>query len=160
MKPVEAYKTLATPLGDAARIGEYLRALDHGASTIDAVFAAKQVNANYNEIGAFAEMRALQHMTMFLGPALQAVDQAIYRMGVHPFRKSEQGRLADMVRYGTKAFATITVPSMLLWAKYHDDEEITQLRQTEQGRRHWFIRSAVKIPGVVDKGQIVRIPKP
>ena len=160
MKPIEAYKTLVAPIGDAARIGEALRALDHGASTIEAVYAAKQVTANYGEVGQFAQMRALNHIIMFLNPALQVMDQTFYRMGVHPFRVSEEGRLSDIVRYTTKAFAGLTVPSMLLWAKYHDDEEITQMRQTRTGSRYWWMRSPVAIPGVVDKDQIIKIPKP
>lgn len=160
MKPIEAYKTLVAPIGDAARVGEALRALDHGASTIEAAYAGKQVTANYGEIGQFAQMRALNHIIMFLNPALQVMDQSFYRMGVHPFRVSEEGRMSDMVRYGTKAFASITLPTMLLWAKYHDDEEITQMRQTRAGARYWFMRSPVKVPGVVDQGEIIKIPKP
>ena len=160
MKPIEAYKTLVAPLGDAARVGEALRALDHGASTIEAAYAGKQVTANYGEVGQFAQMRALNHVIMFLNPAMQVMDQAFYRMGVHPFRVSEEGRAADMVRYGTKAFASITIPSMLLWAKYHDDEKITQYRQTDTGSRYWWMRSPVTVPGVVDQGEIIKLPKP
>lgn len=160
MHPIEAYKTLVAPIGDAARVGEALRALDHGASTIEAAYAGKMVTANYGEVGQFAQMRALNHVIMFLNPAMQVMDQAFYRMGVHPFRVSEEGRMADMARYGIKAFASITVPSMLLWAKYHDDAEITQMRQTKTGSRYWWMRSPVTVPGVVAQGEIIKIPKP
>ena len=159
LKPIEAYKALIGPFADAARVGEYLRAKDHGASDLEAVFASKQVTANYSEIGSAPAMKALQHMTMFLGPAIQVLDQATYRAGIHPFRTPEEGRLGAAAAYATKAFMTIALPSWYIWHANKDDKEINQLRQTQTGRKYWFIRSSVDAPGI-KKGDIVKIPKP
>lgn len=159
MKPIEAYKALIGPFADAARVGEYLRAKDHGSSDLDAVFASKQVTANYSEIGSAPQMKALQHMTMFLGPAIQVLDQATYRAGIHPFRTPEEGRLAAAAAYATKAFMTIALPSWYIWHANKDDKEINQIRQTQTGRKYWFIRSTVDAPGI-KKGDIIKIPKP
>lgn len=151
MHPIEAYKTLVSTLGDAARIGEYLRGLDHGASTIDAVFAAKNITANYSEIGAFSQMRALNHIVMFMNPAIQVMDQALYRSGLHPFRAPEEGRLNRVAAYSIKAFMTIALPSYYFWHANQGDEKIKQLRQTTGGTKFWFTRI---------NGKIVKIPKP
>lgn len=167
LQPIEAYKTLAQPLLDAARIGEYLRALDHGATTIDAIAAARQVTANYSEIGAFSTMRHLQYHTMFLGPAIQIMDQAVTRMGINPFRKPGttrafgkefEGRGAAAINYATKAFITITLPTLYNYAANYGDEEIDQLRQTQNGRKYWFHRLPADALGMM-KGQIVKTPK-
>jgi hypothetical protein len=152
LKPVEAWKTLITPISDAARVGEYLRAKAHGASDIEAVHAAKVVTANYNEAGSWGAMRSLQHMTMFLGPALQVMDQATYRAGINPFRSPEEGRAKAALQYGLKAFTTIALPSFYFWFANKDDKDITDLRQTQLGSKYWFART----PG----GQIFKIPKP
>jgi hypothetical protein len=159
-RPLEFYKALVAPIADAARVGEALRALDHGASTLDAVYAAKTVTGNYQERGAWAGMRGLQHMTMFLGPALQVLDTAAYRGGVHPFRKSEAGRLKDFSNYAWKSFVTIGLPSMYFWAAADGDEEIKQLRTADAGRKWWFMRLPWNVDGYGEKGQIIRIPKP
>jgi hypothetical protein len=159
LKPIEAYKALIGPIADAARVGEYLRALDHGESVLQGVWAARQVTANYSEIGSWATMRGLQHATMFLGPALQVLDQAAYRGGVHPFRAPEEGRAAAVMNYATKGFLTITLPSLYFWAANKDDKQINELRQTQTGRKFWFIRSPIDAVGV-KKGDIVKIPKP
>jgi hypothetical protein len=161
LKPIQAYKTLIGPMADAARVGEYMRAMDHGESVLQGVWAARQVTANYSEIGSFSEMRALQHMTMFLGPAMQVLDQAAYRGGVHPFRAPEEGRAAAAANYATKAFVTITLPSLYFWMANRNDEGITQLRQTQPGRKYWFTRSPTDIPALgITKGDILKIPKP
>lgn len=161
-RPIEFYKALIGPIADAARVGEALRALDHGASHLDAVFAAKHVTGNYSEIGAWQGMRALQHMTMFLGPALQVLDTAAYRAGVHPFRVSAEGRLKDMWRYAWKMGTMIGLPTWYLWSKAEseNDDEIRQMRTTELGRRYWFYRLNWDVPGFGSAGEIVKIPKP
>lgn len=152
MKPIDAWKALITPMSDAARVGEYLRAKAHGASDIEAVYAAKVVTANYNEAGSWGAMRALQHMTMFLGPALQVMDQATYRAGIHPFRAPAEGRARAATNYALKALVTIALPSWYFWHANKNDKEITDLRQTQVGRKYWFMR--------MHDGSIVRIPKP
>ena len=159
-RPLDFYKALISPVADAARVGEALRALDHGASDIDAVFAAKHVTGNYSEIGAWSGMRGLQHMTMFLGPAFQILDTAAYRGGVHLFRVGEAGRVADFSRYAIKSMLMIGLPSYYFWhkAESEDDQQIRDLRSSAP--TNWYYRLNWDVKGYGNKGDIVKIPKP
>jgi len=167
LHPGEAWHALVVPMAEAARMGEYLRARGRGAEVADAVFAAKSVVGNFQQHGS--ALRALSGMALFLNPSLQALDQAIYSAGVNPFRPAPtskgfkfgpytllentlEGRNAAAVNYVTKAVAGITVPSLLLWAAYHDDQEIQELRGSETGRGFWFWRDT--------KGELHKAAKP
>lgn len=167
LQPGEAWHALVVPMAEAARMGEYLRARGRGAEVAEAVFAAKSVVGNFQQHGS--TLRALSGMALFLNPSLQALDQAIYSAGVNPFRPAPtskgfkfgpytllentlEGRNAAAVNYVTKAVAGITVPSLLLWAAYHDDQEIQELRGSETGRGFWFWRDT--------KGELHKAAKP
>lgn len=159
LHPIEAYKTLIVPFAEAARVGEYMRGLDHGASVADAIMAAKEVTGNFGQRGGFELMRGLNAITMFLNPSIQALDQAATRAGIHPFRTPEEGRAVAGARYLTKAFLSIGLPSWYLWNLNKDDQEITDLRGTESGKKYWFVRSPVNALGI-KQGDIIKIPKP
>lgn len=161
MKPIEAWKTLIVPFSESARVGEYLRARGHGASQLDALYAAKHVTANFQQRGGFTAMRGLDRASMFLNPAIQGLDQATFRAGINPFRVPEEGRKAAAAKYLSKAFVGITLPSMYFWMMNKDDQEINDLRKTPTGAKYWFIRSPVDAPKMgLQKGDIVKIPKP
>jgi hypothetical protein len=160
-KLIDAYKTLIVPFSEAARVGEYLRARGHGASVLDGVYAAKHVTANFQQRGAFNIIRGLDRASLFLNPALQGLDQALFRSGLNPFRAPEEGRKEAATKYLAKAFISITLPSMYFWVANKDDQEITDLRKTDSGQKYWFVRSPVDAPKLgLKKGDIVKIPKP
>lgn len=160
-KPIDAWRTLIVPFAEAARVGEYLLAKKHGASALDAVYAAKHVTANFQQRGGFTAMRGLDRASMFLNPALQGLDQATFRAGINPFRVPAEGRQAAAAKYMSKAFVSITLPSMYFWFMNKDDKEINDLRKTPSGSKYWFIRSPVDAPKMaLKKGDIVKIPKP
>ena len=160
-KLLDAYRTLIVPFAEAARVGEYLRARNHGASALDAVYAAKHVTANFQQHGGFTAIRGLNQASMFLNPAIQGLDQAMFRAGVNPFRVPEEGRKAAAAKYLSKAFVGITLPSMAFWMMNKDDKEINDLRKTPSGAKYWFMRSSVDAPKMgLKKGDIVKIPKP
>lgn len=160
-KLLDAYRTLIVPFAEAARVGEYLRARNHGASALDAVYAAKHVTANFQQHGGFTAIRGLNHASMFLNPGIQGLDQAMFRAGVNPFRVPEEGRKAAAAKYLSKAFVGITLPSMAFWFMNKDDQEINDLRKTPTGAKYWFMRSSVDVPKMgLKKGDIVKIPKP
>lgn len=160
-KLIDAYKTLIVPFSEAARVGEYLRARGHGASVLDGVYAAKHVTANFQQRGAFNVVRGLDRASLFLNPAIQGLDQALFRSGLNPFRAPEEGRKEAAAKYLAKAFISITLPSMYLWMANKDDQEITDLRKTDSGQKYWFVRSPVDAPKLgMKKGDIVKIPKP
>lgn len=169
LKVVEAYRAIAVPFAEAARVGEYLRALDHGASTLEAAYAAWDVVGNPRMQGSAASMRAFHQMTLFSRPAMAALDKLVVEMGgfgMHPvepeYSKTPMGqamqnagigpRTAAAMNIMTKGFVSITLPSLLLWYINKDDEEIKQLRQTETGQLFWFVR--------MQDGSIAKIRKP
>lgn len=161
MHLIDAWRTLITPFAEAARVGEYLRARDHGAPVLDAVYAAKHVTANFQQRGGFTMMQGLNRASMFLNPAIQGLDQATFRAGLNPFRAPEEGRQAAAAKYLSKAFVGITLPSMYFWFMNKDDKEINDLRKTQSGQKYWFVRSPVDAPKLaLRKGDIVKIPKP
>lgn len=165
-KLVEVYKAIALPFAEAARVGEYLRALDHGAATLEGVYAAWDVVGNPRMQGAAAFMRGFNMATMFSRPAISAIDKLVTETGLGPvtpeFAKTPAGqamqraglsaRQAAGLSLMTKGFVGITLPSMMIWYLNKDDEEIKQLRQTETGQLFWFMRQR--------DGSIAKIRKP
>lgn len=166
LKIVEAYKSIAIPFAEAARVGEYLRALDHGASTLEAAYAAWDVVGNPRMQGAAAFMRGFNMATMFSRPAISAIDKLVTETGLGPVaperaktpagqaleRAGLSARQAAGLTLMTKGFVGITLPSMMIWYLNKDDEEIKQLRQTETGQLFWFMRQR--------DGSIAKIRKP
>jgi hypothetical protein len=135
--PVEAWRTIVEPVAEAARIGEFLRARGRGASIIEAVYAAKEITGNYSLRGG--DMVALNHMALFLNPALQVLDKTIRTVKDNP------------TRWFAKA-STVGVAAWALWMANKDDQEIQDLRQTEGGSRYFFFRT----PG----NKIIKVRKP
>lgn len=163
----EAYKAVILPVANAARVGEYLRALDHGASTLEAAYAAQNVLGNYRMQGYFQGMRIFNYLTMFSRPAIAAMDVTLEQSGLHPFRvpefaKTKYGqaaqqaginpRVAASLSFMTKGFVGITLPTAMLWWVNKDDEEINQVRRTRLGTRYWFFRG--------NDNTIVRVRRP
>ena len=135
----EAYASILSPIADAGRIGAYLTERGRGADVVEAVYRAKKAGANFSNRGDATLVQALNRMTLFLNPAIQGLDASRYA-----FQK-------DPIGYVTRGIAGITIPSMLLWAAYKDDEEIVQLRSTPTGKKFWFYRL---------NGEIHKVPKP
>lgn len=149
LQPIEALKTLMMPIAESARVGEYLRALDHGESVLEATTAAWNVGGNVKIQGS--AMRGVNMLTMFLRPAISALDATIYATGIpHPRRglTVEPKQMAKFFLAGT----SMTIPSALLWWAYKDDQEIQQYRRTESGIRYWWFRDW--------EGRIAKIRKP
>lgn len=84
MHPIDAYKTLVTPMFEAARFGEFLRARGAGAAPLEAAYAAKRVVGNFQRTAT--GIKALSKLALFLNPALRAMDESWYSSGLHPFR--------------------------------------------------------------------------
>lgn len=135
----EAYASMLQPIADAGRFGAYLHERGRGADVIEAIFRAKKAGANFTNRGDSTALQALNRMTLFLNPAIQSMDASRYAF------------MRDKFGYIARGIAGITIPSMLLWAAYRDDEEINQLRSTEYGNKFWWFRT---------NGQIMKVPKP
>lgn len=173
LHPIQAWKTLAEPVVVSARVAEYLAALRHGASTLEAAYAANNLLGNVKMQGYYNTMRGINQLSLFSRPTISHIDRLVEKSGLHPFRVPEYNktafgqmmqehevnpRLASAITFMTKGFATITLPSMALWYASKDDEEINQVRRTALGSHYWFIRNPMVDKG--EPGSIVRIPKP
>lgn len=170
LKVWEAYKTFALPLANAARVGEYLRALDHGASTIEAAYAAQNLIGNYRMQGSFGAMRVFNYLTMFSRPAISAMDKTLERSGVLGILGVRHARyshtafgqaaqklgvnsdVAAALAFMTKGTIGISIPTMMLWYINKDDDEINQVRRTPMGQRYWFFRAG--------PDEIIRVRRP
>lgn len=155
MNFLEAYHTLMTPIAEAARVGEYLRARGAGAPALEAVYAAKEVTGNYSQVAPL--LKGINRATLFLNPAIKALDQAFYASGLHFIRTPEAGQKSAAARYMIKAFLTLTLPSIALKLHNDGDDEVEELSKSEYGRRYWFTRLPVGNDG---KGTIIKLPKP
>ena len=135
---VDAYKALLTPFAEAGRFSEYLAARRHGASVQNSIRAATAVGGYYNQVGSYAA--GLFHAVPFLKGSAQAMDQALFASGAHPFREYDGNRGAKAAMWFAKGITTIGLPTAFFYAANADDKEIQQLRQTKYGRRFWFFR--------------------
>lgn len=140
LHPIEAYKALALPIAEASRMGEFLRARGHGASTLEGVFAAREVGFNVSMEGSFTAIRALHQLTMFTRPGVQAMDALARAAARNP------------ARFLASNLAYIAIPSVALWWAFKDDKEIQKYRRTQVGKNYWFIRDF--------GGDVMRIRKP
>jgi Large polyvalent protein associated domain 38 len=170
---VDAWRTLMEPTIEAARVAEYLAAKRHGASTLEAAYAANNLLGNVRMQGNFQGMRVFNYLSMFARPTISHVDRLLEKSGLHPFRvpeynKTSMGeffqqaninpRVAGALTFATKGFIGVALPTMALWYMNKGDDEIDQLRRTEVGTHYWFMRNPAVPKG--QDGSIIRIPKP
>lgn len=141
LHPIEALKQLTRPFEEAARLGEYIKGREQGASAIEAALASRKVTVDFAQQGGAAYMQALNQMTAFLNPGIQSLDNN-YQRFINGDSKSAL----------MKGFAAISAPSALIWLANQNDQEIQDLRKTPQGATSWFVR--------LPEGHIARIPKP
>lgn len=140
LHPIDALKEIGRPFEEAARLGEYMRGREQGASAMEAALAARNVTTDFAQRGGSQYMAALSHMTAFLNPSIQSLAKN--------FDTIEKKPLALL----TKGIGAITIPSALLWFANKDDQGIQDLRKTPAGSTQWFFR--------MPNGGIGKIPKP
>lgn len=150
--PIEALKKFTMPFEEAARIAEFKRAKEAGASDIVGFMAQQDVTVNFQEMGT--AMAGLNMQVPFLNPAIQGLDRTAKTLGdpLVGMARGRDGAAKEAARvYGT-AITTLTIPSILLWFANKDDQEIQDIRKTTGGSLNWYFRT----PG----GNIMRRPKP
>ncbi|HEY6022453.1 MAG TPA: LPD38 domain-containing protein [Candidatus Paceibacterota bacterium] len=136
--PVDALREFSLPFEEAARMGEFIRARKAGASVFEAGIAASRVTTNFRQHGL--SMQGINHIVMFLNPALQSLDTFGRAVKRNPQRVIATG------------IASVMLPSIYLWAANRDDKDIQELRKSRYGSSNWFIR--------MPNGEISRYPKP
>lgn len=135
--PIQFMREMSVPFEEAGRLGEYIKARQAGASAMDAALASQRVTTNFKQAGL--QMQGINHIVMFMNPAIQSLDTNIRALISQPARALGLGALA------------ISLPSVYLWAANHDDQEIQELRKSQYGAGYWYFRY---------NGNIHRMPKP
>lgn len=149
-----AYKTLIVPFAEAGRASEYAADLRHGKSVQEAIRSSTGVTGYYNQVGQYTA--ALFRMIPFLKGTTQSLDQAFAASGLHPFREYDTANRFTIplpggkkIQWGdtrraqmwiTKGIIAIALPTAGIYAANYGDEEIAELRKTDQGRRFFFFR--------------------
>jgi hypothetical protein len=139
LHPIDAMKQLTRPFEEAARLGEYIKGRQQGASAVEAALNSRRVTTDFAQVGA--SMQGLSQMSAFLNPAIQSLDQN-YKTLI----------TGDSKQALAKGFAAISAPSAMLWFANRNDQEIQDLRKTPQGATSWFVR--------LPDSTIAKVPKP
>jgi hypothetical protein len=150
----------------------YLAATRKGASIDDAIYEATTAIGNYQTRGK--KLEKWSRIALFLNPAVKAADAEAMAMGIGPGSRTYKGDVvaqipftdiklkygfekplpidaAKALRYVSKGFVAITLPTIALYYMNQEDPEIERLRKTDAGRRFNFIRLG---------DQVVRVRKP
>lgn len=153
MRFADAYRTLVFPLAEAGRVGAYLRALDHKQSTLEAAYAAWVATGNVRMQGSSQTAQALNYVSMFARPAFAALDETSAFAGINIFRSPPGGetRPVAFTKFIAKGLGALVPLAAATWYANKDDEEINQIRRTEQGSRYLWYRIF---------GKLHKIPKP
>ena len=136
--PLNALRQMTIPFEEAARLGEFIRARQSGAAIMDAALAAQRVTTNFQQRGL--SMQGINHIVMFLNPAIQSLDTNMRSLARNPKRVAAAG------------FGLISMPSIYLWAANRGDKEIEELRKSKYGSGFWYFRT--------NEGTIGRMNKP
>lgn len=163
LHPIDALKELTRPFEEAARLGEYIKGREQGATAVEAALSSRKVTTDFAQIGASTQ--ALSQMTAFLNPGIQSLDQNYQSLfkptasGIKNLVESGWNRDVEGVKDAAKSLsplmkgmAAIGAPSALLWLANRNDQEIQDLRKTPAGATSWFVR--------LPSGEITKIPKP
>lgn len=116
----------------ATRMGEFKRARGAGKSIDEAARAARELTLDFSRSGVYGEN--VNQVVPFFNACIQGGDK-LYRL----FRDNPVGTAVNIGKY-------IVLPSLILWAMNHDDEEYKEL-DPKVKLTHWIIGD-------------VRIPKP
>jgi hypothetical protein len=137
LHPIELLKRYAKPFEEAARIAEFRLARQAGKSVTEAAIAARNITIDFNQAGQ--SMQALNMMTPFLNPAIQAIATDARALRSNP---------GKILMIGS----ALALGSWMLNAANQNDQELKDLRRTPFGRLFWWFR--------LPNGEIGKLPKP
>ena len=120
--PLDILRALSETLEQGTRMGEFMRAREKLGDDREAIqkagAAAREVSTDFARHGA--KTTALRAMSAFWNARLQGYDQLGRAIKNNP------------VRFAAKAFAGITLPSMMEYFAYRDDEEYWEIPQWQR----------------------------
>jgi len=142
--PIDLLRSLSELTENAARVEEFRMSIEHGASTVEAANAAKDLTINYTRSGQYG--RAMNMISAFFNARVQGIDKMVREFRDHP------------ARMNIKAFTAITLPSLLLYAVNRDDPDYWKL---PEWRRDLFWNFKLNIlPGEFLEDNWLSVPKP
>ncbi len=132
----------------ATRIAEYRKAIESGASPMEAANAAKDVSLNFSRFGF--KGRLYNQISVFFNAGVQDVDKLIRSHAEHPFRTT------------AKAMLYITTPSLIAWYLGKDDKATQNIAEW---RKSFFwnvnVGDIARLAGYKDvKDLVLSFPKP
>ena len=116
--PLDLLRALGETIEMGSRMGEFMRAREKGASLEEAGSAAREVSVDFARHGA--KTTALRSLSAFWNARLQGYDQ----LG-RAFKRDPLGTAA-------KTFASVTLPSLMEYFAYRDDEEYWEIPQWQR----------------------------
>jgi len=153
---LDAYKTLSEPMQSATAVTEYLRLRNAGWEPARAAFLAAEIGGNYQQTGL--AMEALAKWTLFGKPTVAANDKVLFESGMHPFRSYKKApRDAKAQAYMMRGVAMVTLPTLAYMWVTRDDQELEDIRNSEEGKRVFPVRGPggiLKIPLYQMEGSI------
>lgn len=138
-KPIDFIRVTAEITEQATRLAEFKRVTKgetKGSKIFEGGFASREVTVDFQRMGA--KLSALNSITAFQNVAIQGLDRT-----ARAIKENPKGVTA-------KAFAYITVPSVLLWYANKDDPRMREIPRWQKDL-FWIIPT---------DNVIYRIPKP
>ena len=141
--PIEALRMISE-FGEAAtRLGEYKLAKKKGATPAAAAFASRDVTLDFARVGSAT--RALNQIVAFWNASVQGTDRLVTAHMDNP-----KGTVA-------KAVAGLTVPTLVLYALNHDDEDYAELPRWQ---KDFFWMIPTKGTPLYKHTRFIPVPKP
>lgn len=121
-------------ISDANKVGAYLVMKDQGMAPMEAVARSRGLGGDLGQMGT--DVKAMSMATEFFQVGVQSLDQ----LGIVLNRARKDPKAA--MQLGVAGFAGITLPTLALYFKYKDDDDIQQARRAPNGNRYWFWKDA------------------
>ena len=142
--PIETARMLSEFMEASTRLGEYGKARAKGKSAQEAALDSREVTLDFARIGALTG--SINKISAFWNAQVQGTDKF-----VRSHMENPKGTVARSV-------ASITLPSMLLYALNKDDPEYQDLPRWQKDF-FWMVPTK-GIPDLYEKTSFIPIPKP
>ena len=136
--PIQALRTLSEMAEGSTRVGEYMAARRQGVTQREAALRSREVSLDFARIGAAT--KSVNKIVAFWNAAVQGTDKLV------------RTHIENPMGTAAKGMAYITVPSLVLYALNHDDEDYHELPQWQRDF-FWMVPLG-------KKGSFLRVPKP
>lgn len=163
--PVESLAAMSEALENGTRIGIFLEARKRGLSVAEARDLTREATIDFSRKGEYGE--AVNRYSAFFNAGMQGLSKVYRSLAVDVVNgaKGDKAARARAIDVYAKGALAVTVPSILLWAKNHNDPDYKRIPQWEKDRMwHLFKVNPSKIPGVGgllrDEPMWVTLPKP